>query len=107
MSTITETVQQPGRTPQEEYLNAINFAEDTTPLQTSESEASPSKIKSMLSNIMQNVNDSKYLYPTIALAAMVIIVIIVLFQKTSVFVKFIVVAIFIIFAIFTVYKARS
>lgn len=93
-------------TAQSEYAKAINFSEHT-PLNENSPDPTMSKMKTMIDNIMKNFNDSKYLYPAITLVAMVTLVIIVLFQKSSTFIKIIAIAIFLIFTAFTIFKARQ
>lgn len=94
------------RTAQNEYIDAINFTEDS-PLDSVDNEPSPSKLKTMMKDMMKNVNNSKYLYPAIAIAVMVVFVIMIAFQKTTTFTKIMAALVLVIFVVFTIYYAKQ
>lgn len=111
----TSTMSQPtpstsARTPQEEFTDAINFREES-PLNSDLNDGSNqnvSKMKSMMSNIMKNFNNSKYVYPCFAIVLISILVIIIVFQsRVSTFTKIVSILILLISVIFTIYYTKS
>lgn len=96
------------RDAQNEYLDAINFREDSSldSIGNNNNQTS-SKFKNMVSSFMQNINDSQQIYPIIAITVMVILVIMILFQKTTTVVKIMAVILLIVFVIFTVYRNKK
>lgn len=65
------------------------------------------KMKDFVNTMMRKMNDTKYLYPSMAVLIMAIIVIIVLFQKISVIVKIICVVLLIVFMAATVVQFKQ
>lgn len=68
---------------------------------------STSKMRDFVNTMMRKMNDTKYLYPSMAVLIMAIIVIIILFQKISVLVKIICVILLIIFMAATVVQFKQ
>lgn len=97
-----------GTSPQNEFIDAINFSEKSQIQDDlADNDTTTSKFKSMVQNVMKNVNDSKFIYPFSAILVASILVIILLFQKATMFSKVIAVLLLIIFTIFTVYQAKA
>lgn len=105
-------------TPQNEYSTAINFSEQpytdgnfdpnvrvTTDQPYTETQHQ-SKIKQMMANVLKSTNESKYVYPSVAIVVASLFVILLLFQKISTGIKIIAVVILLLFIAFTVYQFK-
>nr|UBR58241.1 gp51-like protein [Oryctes rhinoceros nudivirus]WIF19379.1 gp51-like protein [Oryctes rhinoceros nudivirus] len=103
-TTTTTTTTASAKNAQAEYTEALNFKEDE-PLDVSN--PNTSKLKSMMNNVMKGINNSKYIYPTISIAVLVILVIILLFQASTPLCKIIAVLLLVFFVIFTIYYTRT
>lgn len=106
-STWAQQIDFPKQTAQSEFTNAINFTEETPLNSLANGEQTPSKLKTMMANVMKNINDSKYIYPGISITVMLILVVILIFQTVSVFSKVLALIIFVLFLIFTAYYAKK
>lgn len=84
------------RTPQTEQERALNL--DTGP-QNDEPQV---KL-----NIFQQANNSKYIYPGIAIIVASILVIVVLFQRVTLNIKIFIVVLLLIFVVFTIHMFRN
>jgi len=92
----------PSSSPQNEYGHAINFHED----KTNKSQDETSKIKRMMANVLRVANESKYIYPSVALVVTSILVIFMLFQHISIGIKIFAVLILLLFIAYTVYEFK-
>lgn len=105
-------------TPQYEYLNALNFNENNNvtanPLLSNAAVNNnatqlqqQSKLKTMMANFIKTTNDSRYVYPSIAIIVASLFVVILLFQKISTAVKIIAVILLLLFIAFTIYQFKQ
>lgn len=99
----SETLNLNYQSPQEAFNDAINYTEsDNDNMGTNDR-----KMERMMSNMLQSVNDSKYIYPTIAIIVISILVILVLFQKISAGIKLLAIVLLILFIAFTVFLNKN
>lgn len=94
------------RTAQNEYIDALNFKEDSPLDGSQDTDQNTSKMKNMMSNMLKSINNSRYIYPAITIAVMVIFVIIVLFQSSTVS-KVLSVILLLLFIVFTIYYTKN
>lgn len=109
------------KTPEQTYRDAINFAtglvnsggggNNNIVLSNSTNEAAAAATKSMqgrLRAMLCSINDSRYLYPSVAVLTLVVCVVIVLLQKSCSFlVKCLFVVILLVFIIYTVFQFKD
>lgn len=88
-------------------VTAAAFAAGMAPNNTSSAMDSTNKMKQFVNTMLQKMNNTKYLYPAMAVLIMAIIVIIVLFQKISTIVKIICVVLLIVFMTVTVMQFKQ
>ncbi|AYP97978.1 GrBNV gp51-like protein-like protein [Mauternbach virus] len=96
--------------PQIEYTSAINFDDtsdhQTSPYHPNNQQRTQSKMKQMMANVLKIKNESKYVYPSIAIIVTSIFVILLLFQKVCIGVKIFAVIILLLFIAFTIYEFK-
>lgn len=103
------------QSPQQALSDALNFtnAFDTDPMlataaTTAAIAGGSNKLNNTMRNMLKKFNDSKYIYPGVALLTIVILVILLVFQSTvSMMVKFIAILILILFAFYSVYQCKK
>lgn len=111
------------KTPEQTYRDALNFATTATTTTTTTAAAAAAAAaaggnrndgltaKSMqgrLRAMLCSINDSQYLYPSVAVLTLVVCVIIVLLQKSCSFlVKCLFVVILLVFIIYTVFQFKD
>lgn len=87
--------------PQESYQNAINYPSADV------ASAATTNMPYNIKNMLQNVNDNKYLYPTVSIIVVLVMVLIVLFQKSiSTMVKVLFFILLAMFIVYTVYRFK-
>lgn len=91
------------RSPQEAYNDALNYSEDDADDYAQSMQDKHGKMEKLMSNMLKGVNDSKYLYPAIAIIIITILVVLILFQKIAVSTKVIASLLLIVFIAFTVF----
>lgn len=93
------------KTPQEELNRALNFEDDEGP--STVPSASKTNIKSTLTNILKKMNNNEYIYPGLSIISLLILVIMVLFQKPiSILIKILAVLIFLVFLVYSIYQFK-
>lgn len=91
------------KSPQDAFNDALNYSEDETDDYAQSMQEKHGKMEKLMSNMLKGVNDSKYLYPAIAIIIITILVILILFQKIAVSTKIIASLILLVFIAFTVF----
>ncbi|ATZ81515.1 GrBNV_gp51-like protein [Drosophila innubila nudivirus] len=96
--------------PQSEFTSAITFQDVpdqmTSPYYPNNQHQDQSKIKQMMANVLKMKNESKYVYPSIAIIVTSIFVILLLFQKICIGVKIFAIIILLLFIAFTIYEFK-
>lgn len=100
------------KSPQQAYNDALNYSEDEldssgNTTNTTDSKDKSRKVEKLMTNMLKSVNDSKYIYPTIAIIVLSILVVIVLFQKISLGIKILSVLLLLLFIAFTVFINKN
>ena len=90
------------RSPQDAFNDAINYSEDDDDYEQTMQEKH-GKMERLMTNMLKGVNDSKYIYPAIAIIVITILVVLILFQKVAVSIKVIASLLLIVFIAFTVF----
>lgn len=95
------------KSPQEAFNDALNFSEDENNNPMDDDSMKNCKMEKMMTTMLKNINDSKYIYPTISIVVLTILVIIILFQKISVGIKILSSVILLIFVAFSVFINKN
>lgn len=102
-------------TPQESLTRALNYNEpilgdvvtaNGTPTAVRTGLSSNPKIKEFEMGVVQKINNCKYLYPSVAILLISLLVLIIMFQNISVFVKLICIVMALCFLILTMVQYR-
>lgn len=95
------------KSPQEAFTEALNFKEDHTDGQNNNDAVDSNNMRTMMKNILKSMNDSKFIYPGIAIVVMSLLVVVILMQRISAGVKFLAVLILLVFITFTVFLCKN
>lgn len=93
------------RSPQQTYEDSLNFDNDVANQQRASVETQ--EVRNKLRSFMANINNSDTLYPVVALIFYTLTMAIMLFQKMSGFLKFLLVVIYLMFLVFTIMTFKS
>lgn len=91
------------KSPQDALNDALNYSEDDSDDNEQSMQDKHGKMEKLMTNMLKGVNDSKYIYPAIAIIIIAILVVLILFQKVAVSTKIIASLLLIIFIAFTVF----
>lgn len=95
------------KTPQETFTNAINFDAKVDEESGKTMSGTTRTLQSKFNNLLRRINDSEYIYPTISVLMVTIMVIIVVFnQKINILIKCLAVVLLLLFIIYTIYQYR-
>lgn len=95
------------KTPQETFTNAINFDTKVDEESGKTMSGTTRTLQSKFNNLLRRINDSEYIYPTISVLMVTIMVIIVVFnQKINILIKCLAVVLLLLFIIYTIYQYR-
>lgn len=95
-------------TPQGELSNALNFSSGGNNATLGDNiDEKSQKFKAMLSNFIKTSNDSKLIYPGVAIIVASLLVILILFQKISAGIKVLAIIILLLFLAITVYQFKK
>ena len=98
------------KTPQQELMDALNFETNQRENIGNVTEAditSDVATRNKLKQFLQRMNNNVYLYPGISILVLLIVIVVILFQKNvSILIKVFLVIIFLVFLIFTIYQFK-
>lgn len=93
------------KTPQQAYMDALDFATARISKSTDTVNSTNPGIK--INNMLRTLNDSKFVYPGVAIVMMSIIAIIMIFQKNmSLSLKIVIILLLLAFIVYTVLQFR-
>lgn len=105
-STSSNAIPLDYKTPEQTYRDALNFA--STMASGNQGDGAVKSMQGRLRAMLYTINDSQYLYPSVAVLTLVVCVVIVLLQKSCSFlVKCLFVVILLVFIIYTVIQFKS
>lgn len=95
------------KTPEQTYRDALNFATAAT-AGSNPTDGTTKSIQGRLRAMLYSINDSQYLYPSVAVLTLVVCVVIVLLQKSCSFlIKCLFVVILLVFIVYTVFQFKD
>lgn len=106
-STTNTLTRRPNAITNNDFVTAATVGAGLAASNASIATNSTCKMRDFVNTMMRKMNDTKYLYPSMAVLIMAIIVIIVLFQKISIIVKIICVVLLIVFMAATIVQFRQ
>nr|WOJ45370.1 GrBNV_gp51-like protein [Apis mellifera nudivirus] len=102
------------KTPEQTYNKALNFdsenESDSNDPKNGQQQQQQQKqsINERLKNFMRRINDSAYIYPTVTILIVTLIVIITIFQQSvSLIIKVILILVFMAFLFYTIWQFRA